>query len=717
MSALSIQPTFPIFTETDGLPLENGYIWIGTANLDPQGNPINVYWDAALTIAAPQPIRTINGYPSRNGTPGRLYVNSDYSIRVQNSKGSLVYSAPEATERISSNLVSFQQAGTGAVIRDAQGKMRESFSILDFIPSGTDTSAVDCTAYIQAAINAAYANSLALYIPGKPPGEYYRITGQLEIIGKDSFTLYGDGVSSLLFQAGAANGIVVDDSTHVLIENIGMQGGSTSLDGLVLQNASHRARINNCWFGWFGGKTINHVQAISCKYTNVLVDTNDGYRPAGSNYGNPTYSIFVAADPSGLNNDINFINCSVDGGASQYALSVGGGGLPLGDQPVEGFKWIGGLVQGGTKVVYLGGVTDGYMSGCYVEPSTIDPTNSFYMINCRNVLIEGGTIICPINMNNGAQDGCVVQNVRIYGVTISTTSNNCVVRDCIQHGGQIISYSKSTKIENITKFTAYVNRRDEQQGDSLNMAKSLYFGTDFTNWIAPSGTPSVPCGFTKQGAGTVNQVGSTSPVGTYAVQNISASDNTEGIKINVAPVGVIAGKKIYVETLAYSNVGAEAYIVVRIDGGATIISQQSNLTDQWERMRASFTIPAAATTVEVMLTNQSGTAYFADFFLWIEDFAPQTWGVLDGTATPSVSYASSYPLKMLRTSGTPTITNFLHPHTGVPFTLYFDGATIIQNNANIKLAGAANFTGSADDTLTLVYASDGVFREVSRSVN
>jgi hypothetical protein len=164
-------------------------------------------------------------------------------------------------------------------------------------------------------------------------------------------------------------------------------------------------------------------------------------------------------------------------------------------------------------------------------------------------------------------------------------------------------------------------------------------------------------------------------------------------------------------------VGAEAYIVIRVDGGATIIAQQSNLTDQWERMRASFTIPASATTVEVMLTNQSGTAYFADFFLWIEDFSPKTWGVLDGTATPSVSYELSYPLKMLRTSGTPTITNFLHPHTGTPFTLYFEGATVIQNNANIMLAGAANFNGSADDTLTLVYCSDGVFREVSRSVN
>jgi hypothetical protein len=92
MSAPSIQPTFPNFSGADGLPLENGYIWIGAANLDPQVNPINVYWDAALTISAPQPIRTLNGYASRSGTPANVYVNSDYSIRVQDSKGSSVYS-------------------------------------------------------------------------------------------------------------------------------------------------------------------------------------------------------------------------------------------------------------------------------------------------------------------------------------------------------------------------------------------------------------------------------------------------------------------------------------------------------------------------------------------------------------------------------------------------------------------------------------------------
>jgi len=136
MSALSIQPTFPIFTDIDGQPLENGYIWIGTENLDPQTNPINVYWDAALTIAATQPIRTLGGYPSRSGSPARMYVNSDYSIRVQNRNGSTVYSAPEATERlgqIPGTQVDFVQAGTGAVTRTMQNKVREyAVSVKDF---------------------------------------------------------------------------------------------------------------------------------------------------------------------------------------------------------------------------------------------------------------------------------------------------------------------------------------------------------------------------------------------------------------------------------------------------------------------------------------------------------------------------------------------------------------------------------------------------------
>jgi hypothetical protein len=93
MSTIEVQPPYPAFAGADGLPLENGYIWIGTVNLNPQVNPIAVYWDAAQTIPAPQPIRTLNGYPVYQGSPSRFYVGSDYSIQVLDSKGSLVYTS------------------------------------------------------------------------------------------------------------------------------------------------------------------------------------------------------------------------------------------------------------------------------------------------------------------------------------------------------------------------------------------------------------------------------------------------------------------------------------------------------------------------------------------------------------------------------------------------------------------------------------------------
>ena len=178
MSALSIQPTFPIFTGTDGLPLENGYIWIGTANLDPQGNPISVYWDAALTIPAGQPIRTLNGYPSRSGTPARIYVNSDYSIRVQDSKGSLVYSAPEATERISSDLVTYQPPFTGAVPLTVEADLAQYVSVKNFGAVGDGIT--DDTAAIQAAID------YVAYTPSAPkrvflPNGKYKTTNTLHI--------------------------------------------------------------------------------------------------------------------------------------------------------------------------------------------------------------------------------------------------------------------------------------------------------------------------------------------------------------------------------------------------------------------------------------------------------------------------------------------------------------------------------------------------------
>lgn len=94
MSISSVMPPYPLYTGTDGQPLEAGYIWIGQPFLDGRAYPKQAYWDGALSIPAGQPIRTINGYASQNGSPGRLFVDGDYSTLVLDKRGMQVYYAP-----------------------------------------------------------------------------------------------------------------------------------------------------------------------------------------------------------------------------------------------------------------------------------------------------------------------------------------------------------------------------------------------------------------------------------------------------------------------------------------------------------------------------------------------------------------------------------------------------------------------------------------------
>lgn len=106
MSALSVSPPFPVFTDLDGEPLEDGYIFIGAVNQNPEVIQIPVFWDSALTIPAAQPIRTLGGYPSRSGTPARVYVNADdFSISVKNKNSVFIYSSLSDTQRIPFSLI------------------------------------------------------------------------------------------------------------------------------------------------------------------------------------------------------------------------------------------------------------------------------------------------------------------------------------------------------------------------------------------------------------------------------------------------------------------------------------------------------------------------------------------------------------------------------------------------------------------------------------
>jgi hypothetical protein len=465
MTALSIQPTYPIFTDIDGQPLEDGYVWIGVANLAPIVNPITVYWDAALTIPAVQPIRTRGGYPMNSGTPARLYVNSDYSIQVQNKNGSVVYSAPEATERLSgvvidgltipSTDVSFIQAGTGAVTRTAQSKMRESVSAFDYMTTAEIAAVqsyaygVDMTATLQNAINQAFALQADLYIPAGGylvTGLYLpgRVSGGTDDRGK-AFVMQGAGCGEATVIATARGTVIksvtdapvlqdyldTDPSSNgtVFIDGIRFVGASTT-PVIKLQSFSGLSTVNNCVVYQTGtGDGVYIAWSALGTFDNIFTLNGDWATPVIGSSRTGTGFSYNTTSNAGL---VTFNKCSARG--YKTGFSVNGVALAIATtlndcQCSTTYNGILNLNANKTKII-----------GCYMEGldggTGIQDTGDYTVI--ENNFINSGALIGIDASNTGAVGTVItknlvnvaaVENAKAITINGGTGSSPKIVRD------------------------------------------------------------------------------------------------------------------------------------------------------------------------------------------------------------------------------------------------------------------------------------------------
>jgi len=363
MSALSVTHPYPIFTDSDGTPLDNGYIWIGMVNLDPQGYPINVYWDAALTQLAGQPIRTMNGYPVRNGSPARLYVNSDYSIRVQNKNAATLYNAPvgsDAVGDISSALVTFVQAGTGAVSRTVQSKLREIVSRADFgsdaeyntakvgkfalnasfgaeIPADSSINGFD----IGNGPNTGSASSIAQNQRFGKSSMLVNTTGySLTAIGYETlssntvgYNLTALGRSALRFNLDGINNTAVG---VVSLENNTSGSGNTAIG--VSSSVSNTTGSNNTSLGFKAGFTNSTasgntaVGTIALQYNTAANNTAVGYEALTNSTGINNTAVGMDA---GVNVTSGANNVAV-GKSALFASGTGNQNTAVGSAAIQG---------------------------------------------------------------------------------------------------------------------------------------------------------------------------------------------------------------------------------------------------------------------------------------------------------------------------------------------------------------------------------------------
>lgn len=132
----SIEQPFPIFFDKVGKPLDSGYVYIGEYGKNPQTDPIQVFWDEALTQPAAQPIRTINGYYSRYGTPSRVFIQGiSCSIAVKDKNQIVVYSelktSGKAAGLINASVILYASGLTQDQVNDGLESIAEMLAIVD----------------------------------------------------------------------------------------------------------------------------------------------------------------------------------------------------------------------------------------------------------------------------------------------------------------------------------------------------------------------------------------------------------------------------------------------------------------------------------------------------------------------------------------------------------------------------------------------------------
>lgn len=214
------------FFDANGTPLDNGQLFIGEVDQNPETNPLQIFWDEAGTIPAASPLTISNGYIVRNGAPSRIYVDAfDYSVTLRDKNGQFIYNTPSVTS---------VYVPTGAYVANVK------------LYGATGDGVTDDTAAIQAAID----SELPVYIPAGT----YRVTATLTYPPVSrQFVIRGDGPDKTIILT-EVNGYTFSGFFDIDIEGFTIEGHESYQDDAVAYGwncfgpAAHNWRMKNMFF-------------------------------------------------------------------------------------------------------------------------------------------------------------------------------------------------------------------------------------------------------------------------------------------------------------------------------------------------------------------------------------------------------------------------------------------------------------------------------------
>ena len=196
MALTQLAPPYPIFTDKSGDPLDNGYLYFGEVNKNPETNPIQVYYDSAFTQPAAQPLRTSNGYVMRNGSPALIYADSQFSVTIRDKNNALVIYSPVGYG-VSPGTASGSAAAYDTFIGDGS---TVAYS-LTVSPNSVNATSVYIDGVYQSKDNYSLSSNMLTFATAPP------YLSEIEIVSNTLNNLAGVNATNTVFNAGLSGTI------------------------------------------------------------------------------------------------------------------------------------------------------------------------------------------------------------------------------------------------------------------------------------------------------------------------------------------------------------------------------------------------------------------------------------------------------------------------------------------------------------------------------
>lgn len=291
MSTEILSP-FPYFTDRTGNTLNNGYVYIGEANKDPELFPQPVFWDAALTIPASQPLRTVNGYVVNGSSPAAFFTGADFSIRTKKSDSTQAFYralVPDVAGLIDtlradlastasdkgaglvgfSHAASYDQGTVGLHLKTIVSVMDAPFNAIgDGVVNDWEACQRACD-YVQE-----QGGGIVIF----PPGKTFRIAGNTIVIWGNNVSLMGYGATVYKDNSGGSAGYYGDAITIYGKVN-GNEYNSPQVAGTYTTRAVYTGptepSVNikiegfTVTFGTHSSDTVNGISGINFEHVSV----------------------------------------------------------------------------------------------------------------------------------------------------------------------------------------------------------------------------------------------------------------------------------------------------------------------------------------------------------------------------------------------------------------------------------------------------------------